>query len=374
MKRGPETYSSESVPRQRSSRRKVDDPRGEDTGTPSSGAVPSSPSWATRARSVGSWGSRDCCSIDGRSGWLNTGQRGCIRAGGGAGAGGRRSSRLTRSRPSWAWPCPGRRGVRGGCRRSWLAARFTSLPAPFTGCFGVWGLGRGMSGWLFSSTTAPDPLGFSPSALADASGRLVTAVPATSKPSSPAIWSAWTASTSASSRASERSGRSRPAMRPAPSPSPRSSRRWRRSTALGSSSASCFRPSPIERPAGSSSVSSQTTEASSKASSTPSALSSASTTRGPSLVIAGPMASSSGFREPSSTSTGESPSGVATSRRQPPSIAPSRTSWPSTTTSDLIRDTDSKAGLQPISSSVRYSEKPISRTRKVSTPFRSRTI
>jgi hypothetical protein len=49
-----------------------------------------------------------------------------------------------------------------------------------------------MSGWPSSSITAQDPPAFSPSVLGDAAGRSVMAAPATSKPSCPAIWSAWT--------------------------------------------------------------------------------------------------------------------------------------------------------------------------------------
>ena len=89
---------------------------------------------------------------------------------------------------------------------------------------------------------------------------------------------------------------------------------------------------------------------------------------------AGPMALSKGFRAPSCMNTGELPSGVGTSPRRQPWIAPFKASSTSTTTADLTRGTGSKAVPPPTSSSVRYSENPLSRTRKVSTPLRSRTV
>jgi transposase len=110
-----------------------------------------------------------------------------------------------------------------------------------------------------------------------------------------------------------------------------------------------------------------------KASSTPSAPSWVSTTLVPSPATAGPTASSKDSREPSFTNTGESPSAAATSLPPRPSTVPSRASSPSTTTNDLIRDTDSMAAPPQTSSSVRYSHELVSRSAKVSTPFRIRT-
>ncbi len=95
-----------------------------------------------------------------------------------------------------------------GAAGTQLCPRGSEHRSPLASARGPWH--AGMSGWRFSSTTAHARLAFSPSALADASGRPAMAVPATSKPSFRATWSAWTASTSASSRASARSGRSRP--------------------------------------------------------------------------------------------------------------------------------------------------------------------
>ncbi len=184
MKRGPETYSSESVPRQRSSRRKVDDPRGEDTGTSSSGVVSGGGVWQRQPGLPGAW-DLQIAVLPMEEEVLNTGQRGCIRAGGGAGTGGRRRWKPTKSKPSWAWLSPGRRGVRGGCRRSSCAVPSRWRRARFIGCFGVWALAPGMSGWPFSSTTAHARRVFSPTALAAGSGKPAMAVPATSKPRLP---------------------------------------------------------------------------------------------------------------------------------------------------------------------------------------------
>src|SRR6266545_1550784 len=192
MKRGSEDlFFREFVPRQRNSRREVDDPRGEKCKDFVFGRCIGLWSLATPGRSVESWGSRGRCSTDGRRGSINTVRRGCTRAGGGAGAGGRRRWRPTRNEPFWAWLCPGRHGVLDGSRRSFCEVRYGWHRARSIDSFDAPGWEVGMNGWPFSSTTAHGRPAFSPTALAAVSGMLATAVPATSRPRPRASWSAW---------------------------------------------------------------------------------------------------------------------------------------------------------------------------------------